>query len=482
MVVHAPSTLAHQTKQSVMIRTTIAFSALFGCLLTFSSCVQQSSADENIAPVAFRQGQRRRRESNSYPRVMNAVEIIRGVGNCKTDIGPAPLSSTAIDPLLIPTPKRFDELEQEQSDKDFTNFIRSKQDESEEDDESDSRWTPVNDDNPSELSPEMVKLRDDIRSCLAYYYDRHENANSRSPWGIMHTLIAYGVDTEILVNNRKVNAIGWLCWNGRCRGQRLFYTSHGNIGVNQGPGVEGHQGQFLAMLAQSRVVRDYPLKISGRDFTIEDLVEHEKMTCRPKAELTFKLIGLSHYLDSDTTWTNDVGQEWSISRLIQEELAQPVVGAACGGTHRMMGFSYSVRRRKMEDKEITGQWQRAETFVNEYHDYTLQMQNPDGSFSTRWFEGRGNSSDVEKRVQTTGHILEWLVFSLPEDQLYDERIVRSVEYLTNVLLENRGRSWEIGPRGHALHSLVLYDQRVFGAKPGWRNQKVAELSNESARK
>ena len=36
------------------------------------------------------------------------------------------------------------------------------------------------------------------------------------------------------------------------------------------------------------------------------------------------------------------------------------------------------------------------------------------------------------------------------------------------MLQNRDHDWEIGPRGHALHALALYDERVFGSKPGDR--------------
>ncbi len=89
----------------------------------------------------------------------------------------------------------------------------------------------------------------------------------------------------------------------------------------------------------------YPIRVEGHDFTVADLVELEQRTCRPKSELTFQLIGLAHYLDSDATWENDRGEEWSIPRMIREELAQPVNGAACGGTHRLIALSMAVKTR-----------------------------------------------------------------------------------------------------------------------------------------
>ena len=49
------------------------------------------------------------------------------------------------------------------------------------------------------------------------------------------------------------------------------------------------------------------MKVEGRDYTVEDLVKQEQATCRPGTELTFKLIGLMHYLKSDTKWKDDTG-------------------------------------------------------------------------------------------------------------------------------------------------------------------------------
>ena len=297
-----------------------------------------------------------------------------------------------------------------------------------------------------------------------------------SPWGIMHALIAFGVDSEIYAGDRKVNAIGWLCYNGAGRGMQMMYVDKGKLRVRQGPGYQGHEGQFLAMLAQSRVKKDFPIKVDGKNFTVADLIEMEKDTCRTKTELTFKLIALSHYLDLDTTWKNDLGEDWDIPRLIREELAQPIIGVACGGTHRMTGFSYAVNKRMRSGEELDGQWLRAKKFVDAYHDYIFRLQNPDGSFSTKWFAGREDFGEIDRRLQTTGHMLEWLVYSLPDDQLDDPRVLKTVNYLINLMEEGARirKKWEIGPRGHAIHALAIYDERRFGDKPGRRDEVLAK--------
>ena len=323
------------------------------------------------------------------------------------------------------------------------------------------------------FSPQMLSFRDRIRSCLMYYYQRPESASERSPWGVMHALIAFGVDTDLTAGGQHVNAIGWLCYNRPCRNMRLFSFDGRYPVPRNGPGYQGHEGQFLSMLALSRVKSTYPMRVDGHELTVQDLIEYEKATCRPKSELTFKLIGLAHYLPSDARWTSKRGEPWSIPRLIQEELAQPINGACCGGTHRLIGYSMAVRSRQKRGEPIDGQWLRARKYVDSYHKYVIKLQNRDGSFSTQWLKGRDGSGDLDRRIQTTGHILEWLVFSLPENELTDPRIVRAVNYLNSALLKYRQKDWEIGPRGHALRALALYNERVFGDKPGERRALLA---------
>ncbi|MFM7977465.1 MAG: hypothetical protein ACKO8U_20535, partial [Pirellula sp.] len=182
-------------------------------------------------------------------------------------------------------------------------------------------------------SPAQQARLDRVQLALDFYMQNPESTAARSPWAVMHALLAFGSDYEMIgPNNNRVNAIGWMCHNGLCKTQRIF-TPRGNSFVpNVGGGVQGHQGQFLAILAQCQVPPDYPIQIGDQKFTVEDLVLYEMATCREKSELTFKLIGLSYYLDSDKQWRANDGKVWSIQKLIQEELAQPVVGSACGGT------------------------------------------------------------------------------------------------------------------------------------------------------
>jgi hypothetical protein len=317
------------------------------------------------------------------------------------------------------------------------------------------------------LTPELIALRDKIRTVLTHYQNRRLNTRDHTPWEVMHAFVAFNTATQVHRDGPtgpEVNAIGWMLQGGRLRGQQMLTLERGRPHAQEGVGVQGHAAQLLAILAQSRVSPETPMRIGGKEFTVEDLIDEEMLTCRAGSELTFKLISLSHYLSSDAVWQSRDGQTWSIPRLLKAEIQAPIRGAACGGTHRLFGITYAYQVREQQDLPIDGEFARARQYIQSYQQYAWSLQNPDGSFSTEWFSRRGNRPDVDRKIQTTGHIAEWLVQSMAEEQLLDPKIVKSVNFLATTLADDPNRPWSIGPLGHALHALVMYDERVFGGR------------------
>jgi hypothetical protein len=344
------------------------------------------------------------------------------------------------------------------------------------------RTVPVATTPPPPLTPQLKSLRTRVRSVLKGYFQKPLNSQDHDPWEVMHGMLAYGVHSRLRQGGERgdfITSVGWLCYNRPCKGQTLLYvTPEGELRAKQGVGLQGHMGQLLAMLAQCRVSEEYPIRVGDREFTIRDLIEAEKRTCYPKTELTFKLIAFSHYLDLDETWVNDQGLEWDMPRLIREELAQPIRGAACGGTHRLSGLSLAVKARRKSGELVDGEYARAAEFVKNYQNYAFRLQNKDGSLSTKWFQGPGDESDTDRRVKTTGHILEWLIYSLSDEELRDQRTIKSVTYLANLLYSNYSHEWEVGPVSHAIHALLLYDERVFQPFDTAPGQSIASGSNK----
>ncbi|MCG8651504.1 MAG: hypothetical protein MI861_16805, partial [Pirellulales bacterium] len=331
------------------------------------------------------------------------------------------------------------------------------------------------------LSNSVQGMQRSMRSCLRYYFARPEVANERSNWGLLHSIMVFGVDTRVRVGRKTYSAIAWIAGNNACRGQRLLTQNANGIQVRSGVGLQGHQTQMLAVFALCDVPAEYPLYAGNTRYSVADVIEAEKAACKRGEELTFTLIGLSHYLDTDASWVASDGQQWDFEKLIREELAQPIVGAACGGTHRLMGFAHALRKRRAEGKPITGQWKRAEMFTKDFVAYCYRLQNRDGSLSTDWFRGREDNSNIDRKIQTTGHMVEWLLTVTPDSELQNPRLVRAVRFLLTAMYNQRGRNWKIGPKGHALRSLAMYYERVYRSGPAWRSDQVANSSRSSVR-
>lgn len=336
------------------------------------------------------------------------------------------------------------------------------------------------------LTRNEIRLREKVRRVLKMYYRRPLNSRDHDPWEMMHGMLAYGVHSRLLQHGpqgKPITAVGWLCYNKACKGKTLLYTTpEGELRARWGVGVQGHYGQFLAMLAQCRVARNYPMRVDGREFTIDDLIEAEKVTCHEDDELTFKLIALMHYCPSDERWVNDQGATWDIRRLIREELRQPIRGAPCGGTHRLAGLSLAARTRVKRDEPLDGEFLQAKEFSDRYRRYAFQFQNSDGSLSTNWFRGRGDEEDINRRIKTSGHILEWLLYSSEDEELHDRRIFRAVNYLSNILYSNYNHDWEVGPLCHAVHALVVYDERLFQKYDGLEDADQSTAQQQSQRR
>jgi hypothetical protein len=322
-----------------------------------------------------------------------------------------------------------------------------------------------------------------VRRVLDDYYARPLNTRDDPPWSVLHWGIAYGIDAQVAIGNpggRQVTAIGWLCSNYSTGGKQLFRSSDEGFSLPVAPGVQGHDAQFLSMLAQARVPESYLLRVGNEQRTVADLVDHEMQTCEQGHEQTFKLIGIAHYRGTQVSWTNEQGEPWSVERLMREELKAPISSreATCGGSHRIFAINYAAEIRRRETPKLTGVWLEAAQRNKYYQNRAFALQNPDGSFSTAWFDKRESRDDAERRLITSGHIVEWLAFSLGDEQLHDRRFERGVQYVAQLLEQNRRTKLHRGGMGHALHGLAIYEQRVWGAQPGERSDRLARIADD----
>ncbi len=324
---------------------------------------------------------------------------------------------------------------------------------------------------PRELSPALLAVRDRVRSTLAFHRARQLSAATNSVTEIMAACLAFGCRTNVMRGDqagKSINAITQLCWNYPCNRYLPLFLADGHIAARLSYGHQEHRSQLLATLALARVKADYPMRVGEDVRCVGDLVEGEKLRCRADEDLSLTLVGMAYYVTDDSTWKNYLGEPWSVEQIVREELAKPVVTAPDGGLNRLMGLSYTLQRRKKCGQPIDGQYRRAEKFLREFHDYAFQLQNSDGSWGPWFFSAHGTSRDPVQNLRGTGHILEWLALSVPEEDLEDPRMIRALEHVVSLLGSRRYRGGvrsldtrEIDSVMHALHALTIYDERLF---------------------
>jgi hypothetical protein len=318
-----------------------------------------------------------------------------------------------------------------------------------------------------ELSPGMAALRDRIRKTLATHRRAELGTQQNTPTEIMLGCLPFGCKTEVLLAGKRLNGITCLCWNYPCAGYELLTTCDGHVAARVGYGRQERPSQLLATLALARVESTYPMRVGEDVRSVADLVEYEKLSCRSGDNLSLKLLGLSHYVE-EPIWQNDLGETWSIDRMLGEELAAPVVTEPSGGIDRLLALSYALGKRAEKGLPIDGNYQRARKFLADFSAHAVELQNADGSWGPYFLAARSAGRTQDSQLLSTGQILRWLVVTLPEDDLGLAPVVRAANLVNNILSTGRYTSnvaalgtRDIGAMMYGLQALQIYDDRYF---------------------
>ena len=134
----------------------------------------------------------------------------------------------------------------------------------------------------------------------------------------------------------------------------------------------------------------------------------------------------------------------------------------------------AVKIREKRGEPVDGQWLRAQKYTDAYHKYAIKLQNRDGSFSTSWLKKRDASGDTRSSYPNDRAHSRMARFLIARGGI-DRSPHRQCRELPDSTMLNRyrQREWEIGHAGHALRALALYNERVFGDKPGERRALLA---------
>jgi hypothetical protein len=331
-----------------------------------------------------------------------------------------------------------------------------------------------------------LELRDQLDRVVDACGERKMNTRDHAAWQIVHGILAYGGDLQIEHDGQVVSALSYLLNGGDLNGWRFREGERGLDSVLEAGSKtgQGHDDQWLGYLSQIGMPIDTPVivRINGqpRDYTIHDLVTQAQWDIRDNTELTWTLMGLGIYLPIDAKWTASDGQEWDIERIIAYEAAQDMNASACGGSHRLYGIASALDRYKKERQpaELTGGWLTANELIEDSIDTIREYQQPDGSFSVKYFERPATSPDISLRLNTTGHTLEFLTLALSDEQLKEPWVVKAVKNLAEAFELTQDMSVECGGLYHSAHALELYRNRVFGDR--WATEEGSPDGAESA--
>ena len=305
-----------------------------------------------------------------------------------------------------------------------------------------------------------------------------------TPWQIMHGMLALREEFLIRHNGKPVSCLEWIKTGPTFENENWFEKTQVRVLTGRGGNntwemmtvgrghpynkpyaFEGHINQFVAILSMSGVPLETQFNTPQGPVSMRDMLTYAKMTVNAKEEVTWTLWALSRYLPPDAEWTNANGEKWSIERLVKIETAKSLHGAPCGGTHGLFALAHARNVYLRSGKPLVGVWQEAEQKIRRYIQTARMQQNSNGTLSSNYFRGREYKQDFDKRMASSGHLLEFLMMALPSHELNAPWVRRAIEATSNDLMVNRKAEVSCSPLYHATSALSVYLDRITAVAP-----------------
>ena len=194
------------------------------------------------------------------------------------------------------------------------------------------------------------------------------------------------------------------------------------------------------------------------------------------------ILVLAQHRGTGYTWTNDRGENLKFDDVVRYELDQPINSAACGGTHRLFGLTWAYHLHMEKGGKKEGVWLDVVKKIDEQAKRAKQYQNADGSFSTKYMAGPGKASDLQAKISSSGHVLEWLALALPDAELKEKWVENAADAVASMIADSADQAIESGGLYHATHGLQIYHTRRFGPVPGAPKVKIPVNPDDAAKK
>lgn len=311
------------------------------------------------------------------------------------------------------------------------------------------------------------KLANTVQSAIDSSRRRTLSTDVHTPWQIMHALLGLREEFKMNKKGKKVDGLAWISAGPKFEGEDWFLTSEwgGKAHPYSKPyAFEGHANQSLAILSMLGLPVTHELKAGDKTITIGDMINHAKMEINSKEEVSWSLWALSRYLPPESTWTNKDGEVWSIDRMAQLQLtrllSKPMMKHPCGGTHAMFALAHARNIRLQSSLPNRGIWLQVDQQIQKCIQLARVQQQNNGQFSTKFFDAKATEADFDKRIASSGHVLEFLMISLPQEQLSSQWVRRGIEATARDIMSNRQSYVKCAPLYHAINGLRIYMDRT----------------------
>ena len=342
---------------------------------------------------------------------------------------------------------------------------------------------------------QRASLKKTIETLLVANARRGVNTQNHTPNEVLLMALPYGADARVFkphpnVDPRDRNApkgeyiysIGALCWNTPCNGKTLLRSDGSKIIARVGHGYQQRPAGMAAMLAMSNIMPNYELKVGGSSYTIAHLIASEKAAVSKGMNMSMGLVALSFYGEAGDQWKNELGEVWNIEKMVTSELNRSIDQGTSDVADWLLGLTAAVKLYESENKPVRGAMSLAKRQLNTYQDFVLSIQNDRHLWHPRFFLYKGFNPDAFETMYSSGHVLRWLVFSLPDKDLQDPKVVRSVMSLAMTVnrvkpetMANVLNAKQLEGLAVSLHALSLYYQRTFGAEPVASQEKTVAV-------
>ena len=313
-------------------------------------------------------------------------------------------------------------------------------------------------------------LRDRLDRMIDFTLNKRRlNTTDHCAWQVVHGIVCYGKDLQIAHDGQLVGALDYLLHGGELKGWLMRRTDHGIGSVVEGGSKsgQGHEDQWLGYMSLTGLQPDEQLIVNGETYTVNDMVTEAQWHLYDGIEATWALMAFAAYLPLDAKWKAQDGGDWTIDRVVGMEADQNILESTCGGTHRLVGLATAVNRYKKEHGDkLTGPWLKADQKIKECIDAARRFQQPNGSFSTKFFDRPGDNPEVNTRIHATGHTLEFVVVAGSDAQIREPWVTRAVVQMLDMLEDSEDLSPECGGLYHAVRRLKVYRERRFGPPNG----------------